>query len=74
MPYQFTEYPREPEPQLASSRGTRPPGKGIGVGVLDPPGGSSSELAPTRLHFPWWLAIMLLVGSVIILLVLSGRL
>ncbi|MGA9632202.1 MAG: hypothetical protein WBQ63_12315 [Candidatus Acidiferrales bacterium] len=67
MPYEFTEYPVEPDPQPASSRGTRPPRKGIGVDVLDAPGGS-------RLHFRWWLAALLLVGSVIILLALSGRL
>jgi len=72
--HQFTEYPPEPEPQPASSRGTHPPRKGIGVDLLDEPGSSPSELAPTRLRFPLWLALMILVGSFIILLILSGRL
>jgi hypothetical protein len=74
MPYEFTEYPVEPEPQAASSRGTRPPRKGVGVGVLDPLGGSSSELIPARLRFPLWLGALVLVGSIIILLLLTGRL
>jgi hypothetical protein len=74
MPYEFAEYPVEPEPLPASSRGTRPPRKGIGVDLLDPPGGSSSELIPARLRFPLWLGALLLVGSIIILLLLSGRL
>jgi hypothetical protein len=74
MPYEFTEYPVEPEPQAASSRGTRPPRKGIGVDLLDAPGGSPFELIPAQLRFPLWLGALLLVGSIIILLILSGRL
>ncbi|MFZ0786369.1 MAG: hypothetical protein WA369_14700 [Candidatus Acidiferrales bacterium] len=66
MPYEFTEYPVEPEPLAASSRGTRPPRKGTGVDVLEPPGGS-------RLRFPLWMGALLLVGAIIILLILSGR-
>lgn len=75
MPHQYTEYPPEPEPQPSASRGARPPKKGTGVGVLDPPpGGSSSELTRPSLRFPLWLAIMLAIGAVIVLLLLSGRL
>jgi hypothetical protein len=74
MPYQFAEYPVEPEPQPASSRGTRPPRKRIGVDVLDPPGGPPSELIPARLRFPLWFGAILVVVTIIILLILSGRL
>jgi hypothetical protein len=74
MPYEFAEYPVEPEPQPASSRGGRPPHKSIGVGVLDPPGGSPPELIPARLRFPLWFAALFVAGSIIILLILSGRL
>ena len=74
MPYEFTEYPVEPEPQPASSRGTLPPRKAVGVDLLDAPGGSPSGLTPIRLRLPLWLAAILLVGAVIILLILSGRL
>ncbi|MGC2331400.1 MAG: hypothetical protein WA581_08100 [Candidatus Acidiferrales bacterium] len=42
--------------------------------LLDSPEGSPAELTPTRLRFPLWLAAVLLVGPVIILLILSGRL
>jgi len=76
MPYQFTEYPSEAEPQPASSRGTRPPRKGIGVDLLDRP--EPLPALPTerryRIRIPVWLAAILVVGSVIILLILSGRL
>jgi hypothetical protein len=74
MPYEFAEFPIEPEPQAVASRGARPPRKGIGVGVLDPPGGSPSEFIPARLRLPLWLAAILVVGAVILLLALSGRL
>jgi hypothetical protein len=74
MPYEFSEYPVEPEPQAAASRGTRPPRKGIGVGVLDVPGGGALRIDPARLRFPLWLGALLLVGLIIILLLLSGRL
>jgi len=74
MAYEFTEYPVEPEPQPASIRGTRPPRKAVGVDLLDAPSGSPSELTPIRLRLPLWLAALLLVGSILILLILSGRL
>jgi len=74
MPYEFTEYPVEPEPQPASSRGTRPPRKGIGVDLLDASSGSPSELIPARLRLPLWLAATLVAGAVILPLALSGRL
>jgi hypothetical protein len=37
MPYQFSEWEREPVPQAAFARGGIPPRKVTGVGVLDPP-------------------------------------
>jgi hypothetical protein len=71
MPYQFTEYSPEPEPQPASSCGNRLPEKGIG---RDPLENSPSELTPTLLRLLLWLGIMLMIGATIILLVLAGRL
>jgi len=44
------------------------------VDLLDAPGGSRSELTPIHLRLPLWLAALLLVGSILILLILSGRL
>ena len=37
MPYEFTEWEQEPEPQASSSRAGGPPRKITGVGILDPP-------------------------------------
>jgi len=37
MPYQFTEWEPEPEPQASSSRAGGPPRKTTAVGTLDPP-------------------------------------
>jgi len=37
MPYEFTKWEDEPEPQASSSRGGIPPRKITGIGVLDPP-------------------------------------
>jgi hypothetical protein len=37
MPYDFSEYEPELEPQASSMRGTGPPRKFNGIGVLDPP-------------------------------------
>jgi hypothetical protein len=37
MPYDFTEWEKEPEPQTSSSRSSGPPRKLTGIGVLDPP-------------------------------------
>lgn len=38
MPYEFTEWGDEPEPQTSSARSGRPPQKRTGIGILDPPG------------------------------------
>jgi len=37
MPYEFTEWEPEPEPQASSSRAGGPPRKTTAVGILDPP-------------------------------------
>ena len=78
MPHQFTEYPPEPEPQPASSRGTRPPRKRIGVALLDRPEPLPAPAHPTerpfRIRIPLWFGALLMAGAVIILLLLSGRL
>jgi len=46
MPYEFSEWDDEPEPQAGSSRLGGPPGKSIGIGVLDPPGPPSKPGLP----------------------------
>jgi hypothetical protein len=76
VPYQFTEYPPEPEPQPASSRGTRPPRKAIGVDLLDAPEALPAPPIDSRfrIRIPVWLGAVLLIASVIILVILSGRL
>jgi hypothetical protein len=37
MPYEFTEWEQEPEPQVSASRAGGPPRKTTVVGILDPP-------------------------------------
>jgi hypothetical protein len=37
MPYEFTEWEHEPEPEASSSRTGGPPRKVTGIGILDPP-------------------------------------
>ena len=37
MPYKFTEWEQEPEPQASSGRTGGPPRKSTAIGVLDPP-------------------------------------
>ena len=46
MPYDFSEYEPELEPQASSTRGGGPPRKFAGIGVLDPP------VPPRRLPGP----------------------
>jgi len=76
MAYEFTEYPVEPEPQPASSRGTRPPRKRVGLALLDrpePAPARPTEL-PFRIRIPLWFAALFVIGAMVILLILSGRL
>lgn len=76
MPHQFTECPPEPEPQPASSRGTRPPRKRIGVALLDRPEPLPARPTerPFRIRIPLRFGALLTAGAIIILLLLSGRL
>jgi hypothetical protein len=37
MPYEFTEWEQELEPEASSRRAGGPPRKSTGIGVLDPP-------------------------------------
>jgi hypothetical protein len=72
MPFEFTGHPRTPETQAASNRGERPPGKFVGVDMLDapevvPPAG----LMHRRRHIWFWLGVALLLGA-FIALVLVG--
>jgi hypothetical protein len=67
MPYDFTEYPPEPEAQPASSRGGGPPAKRIGIGFLDRPEVSPPNLARGLPRISFWLGIALLLGSLLVL-------
>jgi hypothetical protein len=76
MPYEFTEWEQEPEPQPSSARSGNPPRKHAGIGILDPPG------PPKRWPgaIPWsslsrGLALLILVGLALgIVLLLIARL
>jgi hypothetical protein len=71
MPYEYTKYPHEPEPQPASSRGGRPPDKRIGIGVLDGPEVSPSNLARGFPRISFWSGIALLAGALLVLFLLG---
>lgn len=59
MAHEFTEWPREPEPQTSAARsGRRPPGKHIGIDLLDPP---APIQARAGLNWPLWLDVVLAV-------------
>jgi hypothetical protein len=74
MPHQFTEYPPEPQPQPACSRGARPPVKRTGADLLDAPEGASlPEVVRTRLRIPLWLGVVLVLAALAIFILL-GRL
>jgi hypothetical protein len=72
MPFEFTGHPRTPETQAASNRGERPPGRIVGVDMLDapevvPPAG----LLHRRRHIWFWLGVALLLGAVIALVLVG---
>lgn len=62
MPYEFTEWPYEPEPEPAGQMGRHPPGKRIGTDVLEPRQPSSASRRLFR-----FFAIVVAVASVIAL-------
>jgi len=72
MPSEFPEHPQAPETQSASNRGERPPGKFVGVDMLDapevvPPAG----LMHRRRHIWLWLGVALLLGAFIALILVG---
>jgi hypothetical protein len=73
MPHDFTEYPSEPEPQPASSRGIRPPVKRTAVDLLDAPEGPPSKLIERRLRIriPLWLGVVLILAALAIFILLG---
>jgi hypothetical protein len=71
MAYEFTEYPHEPEPQAAASRGGRPPVKRIGIDVLDGPEVSPPNLTRGLPHISFWWGIVLLLGSLLALFLIG---
>jgi hypothetical protein len=79
MPYEFTEWEHEPEPQASSSRAGGPPRKITGAGVLDPPVPSKRQpgsLLPISASlFMRIFAAIILIGMVVLtfLLLLPQR-
>jgi hypothetical protein len=72
MPFEFTGHPRTPETQAVSNCGERPPGKFVGVDMLDapevvPPAG----LMHRRRHIWFWLSVALLLGGLIALILVG---
>ena len=68
MPYQFTEWEQEPEPQASSSHAGGPPRKITGVGTLDPPVPPKSRepLFPIAGSlFVRMVAVVILIGIVV---------
>lgn len=66
MPYDFTEWENEPEPQPSSARSGSPPRKRTGIGILDPPG-PPKRLPGAIPAIPWssllrGFALLILVG------------
>lgn len=56
MPYEFTEYEAEPEPQASSGRAGRPPRKNTAAGVLDPPVPPRRPPGPlASIPAKWWI-------------------
>ena len=56
MPYEFTQYEAEPEPQASASRTGGPPRKLTTAGVLDPPVPPRRPLGPlASIPTKWWL-------------------
>jgi hypothetical protein len=71
MPHEYAEYPHEPEPLPASSRGGRPPDKRIGIDGLDGPEVSPSNLARGFPRISLWSGIALLLGALLVLFLLG---
>jgi hypothetical protein len=70
MPYEFTDREYEPEAQASSSRGSVPPRKFTGVGVLDPPVPPKKRPGPlTPIPASWLkraIAVIILIGVAVI--------
>jgi hypothetical protein len=75
MPYEFTEYEPEPEPQASSGRAGRPPRKLTTAGVLDPPVPPKRSPGPlASIPAKWWLrafaGIVLAIAVLVTILLL----
>jgi len=78
MGYEFTEWPREPEPQAASGRSGGPPRKSIGIDVLDPFVPPKKPLGPIpgipkSLLLRIFAGIILVTLAVMLVLIFFGR-
>jgi hypothetical protein len=61
MPYSFTEWDQEPEPQASSARGGSPPRKSTLIGVLDPPTPPKKPIGPLS-RIPLSIVLRILAG------------
>ena len=79
MPYEFTEYEPEPEPQASSGRAGSPPRKLTTAGVLDRPVPPKRWPGPlASIPAKWWLRafagiVLAIAVLVTILLLLAPR-
>ena len=80
MPYEFTQWEDEPEPQTSSARSGSPPRKHTEIGILDPPEPPKRPLGAIP-AIPWssvlrGFALLILVGVAlgIVLLLLRALL
>jgi hypothetical protein len=72
MPFEFTEHPRAPETQAAPNRRAQPPGKIVGIDMLDAPDVVPSPGLMHRRRPVWfWLGVALLLGAVIALVLVG---
>jgi hypothetical protein len=70
MPYEFTEWEREPEAQASSGRSAIPPRKFSGVGVLDAPVPPKKPVGPIP-GVPASMLLRIVAGFVLLAMVSS---
>lgn len=70
MPYQFSEYEDDPEPQASASLGGDPPRKATVAGVMDPPIPPRRPPGPlASIPAQWWLRG---IAAAVLLAILVG--
>jgi len=79
MPYEFSKYEDELEPQASASRGGSPPRKVTAAGVLDPPVPPRRPPGPlASIPAKWWLrglagAVLMAIALAIVAFLFGSR-